>query len=74
VVDDVPPPWRPRLIEIRGAANRLSSGGTGLGWGFSNEIIRITPTRIVSWGIDDTGRPDLPVPGRDVADATKALP
>jgi len=53
----------------------LSSGGSGLGRGFSDEIIRITPTRIVSWGIDDTGRPrDLRVPGRDVADATEALP
>jgi len=58
-----------------GAATRLSSGGSGLGRGFSDEIIRITPTRIVSWGIDDTGRPrDLRVPGRDVADATEALP
>jgi pyridoxamine 5'-phosphate oxidase family protein len=68
VVDDVLPPWRPRQIEIRGVGDRLTSGGTSLGPGFSDEIIRIAPTRIVSLGINDTGRP----PGRDVADATTA--
>ena len=73
VVDDVLPPWRPRLIEIRGVATRSASGGTALGRGFAEEVIRITPTRIVGWGIDDTGRPpNLTVPGRDVVDATRA--
>lgn len=71
VVDDVLPPWRPRLIEIRGRASRLTLGGTALGRGFSDEIIRISPTRIVSWGIDSSGRPpDLRVPGRDVMRGT----
>jgi pyridoxamine 5'-phosphate oxidase family protein len=55
VVDDVLPPWRPRLIEIRGVAARLGEGGTDLGRGFASELIRITPTRIVSWGIEQAG-------------------
>ena len=57
VVDDVLPPWRPRLIEIRGEASQLSAGGVGLGRGFADELIRITPQRIVSYGIDDGERP-----------------
>jgi pyridoxamine 5'-phosphate oxidase family protein len=67
VVDDVLPPWRPRLIEIRGTAERLRSGGSGLGRGFADEVIRITPARIVGWGINDDQNPDLRVGGRDVA-------
>jgi pyridoxamine 5'-phosphate oxidase family protein len=75
VVDDVLPPWRPRMIEIRGGATRLSIGGTGLGRGFADELIRITPKRIVSWGLEDTDRPrDLRVPGRDVAPRAEQAP
>jgi pyridoxamine 5'-phosphate oxidase family protein len=67
VVDDVLPPWRPRLIEIRGEAVRLSSGGAGMVQGFSDELIRIRPTRVVSFGIDVTEVPrNFKVTGRDV--------
>jgi pyridoxamine 5'-phosphate oxidase family protein len=70
VVDDVLPPWRPRLIEIRGRATRLGVGGAGMVPGFADELIRIAPSRIVSWGIGDSDRSrDLRVPGRDVESA-----
>lgn len=52
VIDDVLPPWKPRGIEIRGRAQTLQSGGQDFGRGFDPEIIRIYPTRIISWGID----------------------
>jgi pyridoxamine 5'-phosphate oxidase family protein len=66
VVDDVLPPWQPRLIEIRGTAERLGRGGSDLGRGFADEVIRITPARIVGWGINDDRNPELRVGGRDV--------
>jgi pyridoxamine 5'-phosphate oxidase family protein len=50
VIDDVLPPWRPRMIEIRGMATLLSEGGD-LGRGFDAETVRITPARIISYGI-----------------------
>lgn len=49
VIDDVRPPWRPRGIEIRGAAEALAE---------PTPCIRIHPHRIVSWGLDDQGRRD----------------
>ncbi len=52
VVDDVQPPWQPRGIEIRGRAQLLSEGGQAINPNFGPEMIRITPTRIISWGID----------------------
>lgn len=67
VVDDVLPPWRPRLVEIRGEASRLTAGGLELGRGFADEVIRITPRRVVSYGIDDGDRPaDWQPRGRSV--------
>ncbi len=45
VVDDVPPPWRARGVEVRGRAEVL--GG---------ESIRIFPERIVGWDIDPEAR------------------
>jgi pyridoxamine 5'-phosphate oxidase family protein len=45
-------PWAPRGIEIRGTAEALPYGGEALGPGFSAELIRIYPRRIVAWGID----------------------
>src|SRR5581483_3283873 len=50
VVDDVLPPWQPRGIEIRGRAATLSDGGTQIHPNLAPQIIRITPTRIISWG------------------------
>jgi pyridoxamine 5'-phosphate oxidase family protein len=59
VIDDMASldPPSPRGIEIRGRAEALADGGERLGqliWGvdFQPAWIRITPTRIVSWGID----------------------
>jgi pyridoxamine 5'-phosphate oxidase family protein len=49
VVDDVPStdPWIARGIEIRGKAEAVTvDDATG------GPLIRITPTRIVAWGVD----------------------
>jgi pyridoxamine 5'-phosphate oxidase family protein len=53
VIDDLVSvsPWRVRGIEIRGEAEVLDTGGTELGRGFAPEMFRITPKRIVSWGL-----------------------
>jgi pyridoxamine 5'-phosphate oxidase family protein len=53
VVDDVLPPWQARGIEVRGRAEGLPEGGKEIMKDFSPEILRITPTYIVSWGIND---------------------
>jgi pyridoxamine 5'-phosphate oxidase family protein len=42
VIDDVLPPWRPRGVEIRGDADTVHD---------PEALIRIRPTRIVSWGL-----------------------
>lgn len=52
VVDDVLPPWQPRMIEVRGTAEVLPSGGKVFGENFEDAIVRITPTRIISFGVD----------------------
>jgi pyridoxamine 5'-phosphate oxidase family protein len=53
VVDDLATvdPWAPRGIEIRGKAAALTDQEPPLP-GLSREIIRITPTKIISWGLD----------------------
>ncbi|MGB8380199.1 MAG: PPOX class F420-dependent oxidoreductase [Dermatophilaceae bacterium] len=53
VVDDLASvnPWRVRGIEIRGEAQVLDSGGRDMGPGFDPQMFRITPKRIVSWGL-----------------------
>jgi pyridoxamine 5'-phosphate oxidase family protein len=55
VVDDVLPPWSPRMIEIRGTAEVLSSGGKAISDNFEDTIVRITPVRIIAFGIDSEG-------------------
>jgi pyridoxamine 5'-phosphate oxidase family protein len=54
VVDDLASvaPWRPRMIEIRGTAEVLATGGEQIGPGFDPEMFRIRPARIVSIGIE----------------------
>lgn len=49
VVDDLASvdPWRPRCLEIRGHAESLPTEGE------RPPIIRIHPTRIISYGIDE---------------------
>src|SRR5579862_6746208 len=56
VVDDVLPPWQPRMIEIRGTAAVISSGGKAFGEQFEETIVRIRPARIVAFGIDSGDR------------------
>lgn len=53
VVDDVVPPWQPRMIEVRGTAAGIAGGGKAIMQNFAPEILRITPTYIVSLGIND---------------------
>ena len=52
VVDDVLPPWQPRMIEIRGTAEVVSSGGKAFGDNFEDTVIRIRPRRVISFGIN----------------------
>jgi pyridoxamine 5'-phosphate oxidase family protein len=59
VVDDIfsRDPWRVRCLEIRGTAGQANvdepqTGGAGDA--LDSAIIRITPRRIISFGIDDT--------------------
>jgi pyridoxamine 5'-phosphate oxidase family protein len=53
VVDDVLPPWQPRAVELRGQASTVDTGGKAIMEGFDDPIIRISPRRIVSWGLED---------------------
>ncbi|MEV0975545.1 MULTISPECIES: PPOX class F420-dependent oxidoreductase [unclassified Streptomyces] len=55
VVDDVVSvrPWRVRGVDIRGEADLLV-GPHELGPHFSEEVIRIRPLRIHSWGLEET--------------------
>jgi pyridoxamine 5'-phosphate oxidase family protein len=53
VVDDVLPPWRPRFVEVRGTVEAFAEGGKAINAGFAPDILRLTPTYIVSLGIDD---------------------
>jgi pyridoxamine 5'-phosphate oxidase family protein len=52
VIDDVLPPWQPRMIEVRGTASVFPSGGKAFGERFEDTIVRIQPTRIISIGIE----------------------
>lgn len=52
VIDDVLPPWQPRMIEVRGTAMVVPTGGKALNERFEDTIVRIHPTRIISFGID----------------------
>jgi pyridoxamine 5'-phosphate oxidase family protein len=51
VVDDVLPPWQPRMIEVRGTAAVIPTGGKALGERFEDTVVRIKPTRIISFGV-----------------------
>ena len=54
VIDDVLPPWQPRMIEVRGTATAVPTGGKAFGDRFEDTIVRIHPTRIIAFGIDST--------------------
>ncbi len=51
VVDDMVSlrPWHPRGVEVRGEAELLSGPEVSP---FGDEVIRIHPRRILSWGLD----------------------
>lgn len=53
VVDDLVSvdPWTARGVTIRGRAEILAEGGERLGPGFDATLIRITPSKVTSWGI-----------------------
>jgi pyridoxamine 5'-phosphate oxidase family protein len=53
VIDDLlsVDPWRPRMLEVRGRAEAIPSGGEHLGPGFGGAFIRIHPERINSFGL-----------------------
>jgi pyridoxamine 5'-phosphate oxidase family protein len=59
VIDDVLPPWRPRGIEIRGTAQTFPTGGKaafGHLYDADDALIRITPEKIIAWGLEEDAR------------------
>lgn len=60
VVDDVLPPWRPRFVEVRGTVKHVPQGGKAINERFAPDTLRLTPTYIVSIGIND----DVVQPGQ----------
>ena len=59
VIDDLASidPWRPRMIEVRGQADVLPTGGESIGRGFDPQMFRIRPKRIVSIGVEQGATP-----------------
>jgi pyridoxamine 5'-phosphate oxidase family protein len=55
VVDDVLQPLQVRFLEVRGTVQALSTGGKTINDQFDHEILRLTPTYIVSFSINDKG-------------------
>jgi pyridoxamine 5'-phosphate oxidase family protein len=57
VIDDLATidPWRPRMIEVRGEAEILPTGGDSIGAGFDPQMFRIHPKRIISIGLEGEG-------------------
>lgn len=53
VVDDVLPPWKPRMVEVRGTVQAFAEGGKEINPNFRPDILRVTPTYIVSIGVND---------------------
>ncbi|MGO8948243.1 MAG: PPOX class F420-dependent oxidoreductase [Ktedonobacterales bacterium] len=64
VVDDVLPPWQPRFVEVRGTVQALSEGGQEINPIFGPDILRVTPTYIVSMGTNN----DVVQPGQRPVD------
>jgi pyridoxamine 5'-phosphate oxidase family protein len=54
VVDDLvsTDPWTPRMLEIRGRAQAVPTGGANLGPGFGDAFIRLHPEKVNSFGIE----------------------
>ena len=53
VVDDVLPPWKPRFVEVRGTVAAFSEGGKAINADFKPDILRLTPTYIISFGVNE---------------------
>jgi hypothetical protein len=74
MVDDVvrEPKRRARAVEVRGAAEAHETGGESINPRFPNfapEFLRIRPTRIVAWGIEEdaeAGSASIGINARDV--------
>jgi pyridoxamine 5'-phosphate oxidase family protein len=68
LVDDViGPPRRARAVEVRGDAELHETGGETINPRFPNfapEFIRIRPTRIVSWGLEQEATAGAATGGR----------
>jgi pyridoxamine 5'-phosphate oxidase family protein len=60
VVDDVLPPWKPRMVEVRGTVQGIPEGGKEINAHFAPDILRLTPTYIGSIGVND----DVVQPGQ----------
>ena len=54
VIDDLVSldPWTPRMLEIRGRAEAVPTGGSALRPGFGEAFIRIHPEKVNSFGIE----------------------
>jgi len=55
VVDDVLPPWRPRMIEAKADVELLQGGGEKIIEGFAPEMMRLRPVRIATFGLEPGG-------------------
>jgi pyridoxamine 5'-phosphate oxidase family protein len=44
IVDEVLPPWRPRAVMVQGRGEPIERSG-------ADALIRIVPTKVVSWGL-----------------------
>src|SRR5512146_3238247 len=57
VVDDIASykPWKVRGVEVRGEAEELMTGGASIRPTFDAEMVRIKPSRVVSWGLNGDG-------------------
>ncbi len=64
VVDDVPPPWQPRGVEVRGQARAADEGGRMIHPEFPPQCLRITPHKILSWGVESPRDPADPTQRR----------
>ena len=51
------PPRKPRYVEVRGTVQASAEGGKEIVEDFPPEILRITPTYIVSMGVNDVVEP-----------------
>lgn len=62
VIDDLlsTDPWHPRMLEIRGNADRLNEGGKeAIGEHVDPEMFRIRPRRIQTFGVNGNHGPEI---------------